>query len=273
MKEQTQICEPIKSAIEIFKSKGYLLESSILRDYHFNEYEIKLKSERRLPELEVSIPGIEQYDNQTYICKCHWSSIYLNKDVEQTTGIKMVLPIDYYELVIETDKNEKFLFNPNELGLYSEHKFLAYPDRLRNFEIAENSIKWKDGFELQMNKIRKTCKYLSRVEAMKKMITLSSENNAPTEKHPNHHVFSIHLKPYNSEQLICLSESIGGGHAEMGGGFYYSLETLRVTNNWKGHFKKSNCNWAIEIIESGDTEKCIVGKLVNMFLKIKNKER
>jgi hypothetical protein len=272
MTDKSQICEPIKSAINFLESKDFKLVSSILRDFHFNEYEIKLES-NVFQDLTVQIPGIEKYDDQTYNCKCHWSSIYLNKTDIQPTKIKTVLPIDYYELIIETDNNKKYLFNPSELNLYEKHKFLAYPDKLRNFDPTEKSIKWNKGFEIQLSEIQKICKQLSKQEAKNKMITLSSKNNAPTEKHQTHHVYSIHLKPYNSEQLICLSESIQGGLGEMGGGHYYSIERLLKVESWKNHMIKSDCAWAIEIIESKNKEKVIVNNLVRTFLELKKKKR
>lgn len=273
MTKQSQICEPIKSAIKVLESKGYKLVSSILRDFHFNEYEINLVINNPINDLAIQIDGIEKYDEKTYNCKCHWSSIYLNKTDTEPQKIKNVIPIDYYELIIETDNNKKYLFNPSELKLYENHKFLAYPDKLKNFEISENSIKWYEGLEIQLSQIQKICKPLSKQMAQNKMITIASKNNAPTEKHKTHHVFSIHLKPYNSEQLICLSESIHGGLGDTGGGYYYSIKSLLQTDNWKDHMNKANCAWGIEIIESKSSEKEIIDKLVNVYLELKNKKR
>ena len=273
MNRKYQICEPIKSAVNLLEIKGFELVSSKLRDFHFNEYEINLKGENQLHDLEIQIDGIEKYDNETYNCKCHWSSIYLNKSDNELPKIRNILPIDYYELIIETDNNKKYLFNPSELNLYTKHKFLAYPDKLRNFEIHASFIKWHDGLEIQLSEIQEMCEILSKQEAQNKMITIASKNNAPTEKDNTHHVYSIHVKPYYSEQLICLSESIHGGHGEMGGGHYYSIEKLLQTNNWKEHMNKSECDWAIEIIESEKSEKEIVYKLVKLFLALKNEKR
>ena len=271
MTKESQICEPVKSAIKDLESKGYKLVSSILRDFHFNEYEIKLESKTPIRDLAIQIEGIEKYDEKTFNCKCHWSSIYLNKIDIEPKKITNVLPIDFYELIIETDNNKKYLFNPSELNLYEKYKFLAYPDNLRNFELRESSIIWKEGYEIQLDKIGDTCKILSQPEVQNKMITIASKNNAPTEKHQTHHVYSIHLKPYNSEQLICLAESIHGGHGEMGGGHYYSIESLLQLGTWKEHMNKSGCTWAIEIIESEKSEREIVDKLVEEFLKMKKK--
>jgi len=183
-----------------------------------------------------------------------------------------VLPIDHYELIIETETNKKYLFNPSELNLYEKHNFLAYPDKLRSFVIGENSIKWKEGYEIHLSDIQDICKLLSHEEVKNKMITIASKNNAPTEKHQTHHVYSIHLKPYNSEQLICLSESIHGGLGDTGGGHYYSLKSLLQTDKWKDHMNKSNCGWGIEIIETKSSEKEIVDKLVNVFLELKREK-
>lgn len=272
MNKQTQICEPIKSAVQLLESKGFEIVSSTLRDFHFNEYEIKLESKITVQNLVLQIEGIEKHDEQTYNCKCHWSTIYLNKTDIEPKRIINVLPIDYYELIIETETDKKYRFNPSELNLYEKHKFLAYPDKLKSFEIRDNSIKWKEEYEIHLSEIRKICKLLSNEEAKNKMITIASKNNAPTEKHQTHHVYSIHLKPYNSEQLICLSESIQGGLGDTGGGHYYSLKSLLQSDKWKDHMNKSNCEWGIEIIESKSSEKEIVNKLVNVFLTL-NKEK
>ena len=110
---------------------------------------------------------------------------------------------------------------------------MTFPDKLRNFETHEGSIKWHEGLEIQLSEIQEKCRILSKQETQSKMITIASKNNAPTEQHDIHHVYSVHLKPYNSEQLLCLSESIHGGHGEMGGGHYYSIEKLLQTGSWK----------------------------------------
>ena len=44
MTKQDQICEPIKTAVQVLESKGFEIVNSTLRDFHFNEYEIKLES-------------------------------------------------------------------------------------------------------------------------------------------------------------------------------------------------------------------------------------
>jgi len=76
MTKQNQICEPIKSAVQLLESKGFEIVSSTLRDFHFNEYEIKLESKNAVQSLTLQIEGIEKHDEQTYYCKCHWSKIY-----------------------------------------------------------------------------------------------------------------------------------------------------------------------------------------------------
>lgn len=80
-------------------------------------------------------------------------------------------------------------------------------------------------------------------------LRLGYKNQAPTLKHSTHHVYEVGLYPSNTETPFILSESIGGGHAEMGGSAILSIAGLLDREGWKEHFTLSGCEWAISLIE------------------------
>jgi hypothetical protein len=88
--------------------------------------------------------------------------------------------------------------------------------------------------------------------------TISFKNQAPTAEDKTHHEYHFCIHP-SSEKPFMLAESIGGGHAERGGSITLSLEELLQYKDWKEHMEKSDCTWAIEVIEQyhPDTERII----------------
>ncbi|SHN37831.1 hypothetical protein [Chitinophaga sp. CF418] len=78
---------------------------------------------------------------------------------------------------------------------------------------------------------------------------ISFKNQAPTTEDKTHHEYYFYIHPLNHGKPFMLGESIGGGHAERGGSITLSLEELLQYNNWKEHLEKSDCAWAIEVIE------------------------
>lgn len=69
-------CEPIKNALIVLNKENIKIHKTEMRDYHFKELEIetneinaKIKKELR------SINGIEQKNEKTFFCTCHWSTI------------------------------------------------------------------------------------------------------------------------------------------------------------------------------------------------------
>ncbi len=53
-----------------------------------------------------------------------------------------ILPIDYYELIIEFKNSELKCFSPEKLKLYEQYNFLAYPNKLKSFKYDQNQITW-----------------------------------------------------------------------------------------------------------------------------------
>jgi hypothetical protein len=51
-----------------------------------------------------------------------------------------------------------------------------------------------------------------------------------------------------------VGQSIGGGHADTGGGQDLSLTGLLKWKEWKRHFELSDCQWAIRFIEAGASD-------------------
>ncbi|MDR0606525.1 MAG: hypothetical protein LBG80_19805 [Bacteroidales bacterium] len=75
--QESMLCEPIKQLIDLFNSCGFTIDKQELRDWHFNEFEIIMRGEQlKLPH-EINVNNIERYNENTYICKCHWSTLRL----------------------------------------------------------------------------------------------------------------------------------------------------------------------------------------------------
>jgi|GEM_PF-3104295 len=180
--------------------------------------------------------------------------------------IRRVVPVDWYELLIELNDNRIFSFEPEKLELYTNYKFLAYPDKLRRFAYDAKSIKWKEGFKVSVNFILGNCKLLSQEELNRKSITIARKNNAPTTTHLTHHIYSVHILPYNEIAPIGMWESIAGGIGDMGGGKYYSLDELVKLDFWKKHFLYSDCDWGISTIESESHISFVLQKLISDFM-------
>ena len=70
------MCNPIIELTTLLQSCGFTIVKQELADYHFNEFEIVMKGkESQLPMIDIE--GIEQYSDNIYCWKCHWSVVKL----------------------------------------------------------------------------------------------------------------------------------------------------------------------------------------------------
>jgi len=168
---------------------------------------------------------------------------------KNTPDIKSVVPIDFYELVIQFSNLEYSIFSPGKKKLYDKYSFMAYPNKLKAFKYDNDSIVWANGIRLSK------CFFYDHSEStdisnlQSKYLTVGFKNQAPSEAHPTHDEYSLAMLPFNHTTTFVLSESIGGGHGERGGSVSLSLEKLFQYKNWKEHIEKADCAWAIDIIE------------------------
>jgi hypothetical protein len=178
-----------------------------------------------------------------------------------------VTPIDWYELVLEFDGFEIKSFEPSKADLYKEFKFLAYPNRLRGYSFDREKIAWYNETSFDKEFLYNNSQNIDSEKLKWKGVSISRKNQAPTERHQSHHVYDISVKPFDKEKYLVLSESIGGGHGEMGGSMYYSTEELLKLSDWESFFIMADCEWGIDIIKnSGYNREKIINELINGML-------
>ncbi|MEY8488250.1 hypothetical protein [uncultured Parabacteroides sp.] len=61
----------------LLQSCGFTIDKQELKDWHFNEFEIVMSGKNLQPPMKINIEGIEQYGDNIYCCKCHWSVVKL----------------------------------------------------------------------------------------------------------------------------------------------------------------------------------------------------
>ncbi len=71
------ICNPIMELTTLLQSCGFTIDKQELKDWHFNEFEIVMSGKNLQPPMKIDIEGIEQYGDNIYCCKCHWSVVKL----------------------------------------------------------------------------------------------------------------------------------------------------------------------------------------------------
>lgn len=135
--------------------------------------------------------------------------------------------------------------------LYKENgwKKLAYPQHMKNFSVSKRAIFWPEGGKAEIDFLYTKSKPITQEFLEHQTIRLSYKNQAPTSEDPSHHVYCVFLAPF-STKAFRIEESIGGGHAERGGGNSLSISELLAWPDWRHHFELSGCSWAVPIIES-----------------------
>lgn len=61
----------------LLQSCGFTIDKQELKDWHFNEFEIMMSGKNLQLPMKIDIEGIEQYGDNIYCCKCHWSVVKL----------------------------------------------------------------------------------------------------------------------------------------------------------------------------------------------------
>lgn len=178
-------------------------------------------------------------------------------------NIISITPIDYYELIIEFENGEFKSFSPEKLKLYGKHNFLAYPNKLKSYKYDNNQITWYNNFHLDKEYLFQNSKHLEQEQLKKKGLSISSKNQAPTDRHPSHHVYFFMIYPFKNEKQFVIGESIGGGHGEMGGFGSFDSKEILESPELINHLTLSNCSWVYEILKANSFDsKDVINKLV-----------
>jgi hypothetical protein len=163
-------------------------------------------------------------------------------------GLERVVPNETWQLVIEFGGAEHRLFDAKIAREEMNWPALAYPNKLKNLSYTASSVTWPEIGELSAAYLYRNSTPLTKEGLEHQVLRLSYKNQAPTETHPSHHVYSVYLFPF-SANLFDVGESIGGGHGEMGGSRRMRTDELLALPDWRRHFFFSGCNWAIPIVE------------------------
>lgn len=163
--------------------------------------------------------------------------------------IVRVFPNEKSQLILEFSDFEYRIFDL--MILYEEMKWkeLAYPQHQKKFVASASEILWPNNGKVNSNFLYEKSKPIERAKLENQVIRLSYKNQAPTSEDKFHHVYGVYLAPYSSKPFR-VGESIGGGMADRGGGFDYSLNELINWPEWKWHFELSGCKWATKLVDS-----------------------
>lgn len=177
------------------------------------------------------------------------------------TNINRVVPTENWELVAELANGGYRIIETKDI--YDKgFKFLAYPNQLKAFRTDNENIYWKNGVQMSLNDFYELSREIGLDKLKTKSLRVNYKNQAPTKDHKTHHVYGTFLHPFDFEKPISLSESIGGGHADMGGSRQYSLQELKEHEKWRDFLRLSDCDWIIPIVESMADSKYLIDKIV-----------
>ena len=181
-----------------------------------------------------------------------------------------VVPNERWQLILEFEDFGFRLFRAEPL--YSELGWahLAYPNHFKHFRFTPDAIVWAGGESLSAQELLDRSETIAASDLEFQSLNLGMVNRAPTAAHVSHHVFYVSLAAF-SDQPFGLGESIGGGHAEMGGMFSFSLLELRAHPGWRDHLRFAGCGWLLGLLEgfAGD-QRVIVDALVRVVCGLQN---
>lgn len=149
------------------------------------------------------------------------------------------------------------LFNEKEFRLFKamvaieQHGFLSSPRSFKAFSFDHSGVEWKSqGVSLTAQYLYENSIPTNLEKVKNQSLRLGYQNQAPTVEDRSHHVYGVFLSVFNKDAPFSLGESIGGGFADRGGSRSYSYEELIKLPDWKEHFMRSGCSWAVELVES-----------------------
>ncbi|RKP47593.1 hypothetical protein [Trinickia fusca] len=172
-----------------------------------------------------------------------------------------VIPNETYQLVLEFERKEFRLFDASIARIEKGWPELAYPQKLKNLTFNEGRVVWPGDRSLDADYLYVKSRAIEGRTLQNQVLRVSYKNQAPTSQHPSHHVYGVWLYPFR-EKLFEVGESIGGGHADMGGSSSLSLAELRVAQHWRDHFELSGCAWVVPFVDEVSDERALLNALV-----------
>jgi len=172
-----------------------------------------------------------------------------------------VIPNETWQLALEFEGREIRLFDASIARTEKNWPELAYPHKFKHLTFDAYQVSWPGGRVLDAAYLYEKSKPIEGWALQSQVLRLGYKNQAPTSQHASHHVYGVWLCPFR-ERAFELGESIGGGHADMGGSCGFSLAELRVSPDWKDHFALSDCAWAVPLVETATDERTLLNTLI-----------
>ena len=181
--------------------------------------------------------------------------------------LRRVIPNENFQIILEFSNAKRRIFDMEILCREKGWHKLAYPQHMKNFYIGEDFVFWAEGGKIEASYLYEKSRPIEQELLENQSIRLSYKNQAPTSKDKFHHVYGVFLASFNTKPFRT-EESIGGGHAERGGGDSLSTSELMAWPKWREHFMLSGCSWAVPLIESwAEQPEQLVNLLVNEACK------
>ena len=80
----SKMCEPIAALVQSLHHLDFTTIEQKVSDYHFSELYIKMKGKHNNEIDTINIPQIQRNNDSTFTCSCHWSTVELCYEEEET---------------------------------------------------------------------------------------------------------------------------------------------------------------------------------------------
>ena len=80
----SKMCKPIAALVQSLHHLGFTTIEQKVSDYHFSELYIKMKGKQNNEIDTNNIPQIQPNNDSTFMCSCHWSTVELCYEEEET---------------------------------------------------------------------------------------------------------------------------------------------------------------------------------------------
>lgn len=137
-----------------------------------------------------------------------------------------VVPNEQFQLILELADEGFRVFDGAVARKEKGWGNFLYPQIIKNPSLSEDGVAWPGSRSLDAACLMSASQPIAPPALKNQVLRMGYRNQAPTPQHLSHHVFGVNLDPF-ARQPFELEESIGGGHAEMGGAMRYSLAELR----------------------------------------------
>ena len=80
----SKMCEPIAALVQSLHHLGFTTIEQKVSDYHLSELYIKMTGKHNNEIDTINIPQIQRNNDSTFMCSCHWSTVELCYEEEET---------------------------------------------------------------------------------------------------------------------------------------------------------------------------------------------